>query len=278
MAYEKKTWKSRTGKELNRFSIDGKAAVTLVNAPISVDNPGDSFNQKNMNALETRIESEFVNVNNANNAVTTKVDSMIVDVETLTNDKVYSTEYINNLKPKTAVNSDWSDKAYAVRVADIGQNLELSTYNVKEGHFTLFGSNYPEMNGKRLDYPYAIGAAFSYRDNNDARVYLVMSPYTGEVGIVYRYNDASHKTWKHRYLTTGSVTRGEIKMFKSEINPNITSSTELMTGFAAKPDVWSKLPADEKTPGGYALWECVQDDITEFTEEEASNLNLDELV
>lgn len=69
MSFIKKQWNARQGVGLNKFSIDGKLAVTLVNMPDSVISPGDAFSEENMNNLENRIGEEFENIARAMNPI-----------------------------------------------------------------------------------------------------------------------------------------------------------------------------------------------------------------
>lgn len=62
MAYNRRTWLARLGTGLNKFSIDGATAVTIVNQPDSVTQQGDALSATNLNDLESRIQGGFTQV------------------------------------------------------------------------------------------------------------------------------------------------------------------------------------------------------------------------
>ena len=62
MAYNRRTWLARLGTGLNKFSIDGATAVTIVNQPDSVTQQGDALSATNLNDLENRIQGGFTQV------------------------------------------------------------------------------------------------------------------------------------------------------------------------------------------------------------------------
>lgn len=65
MAYSKKTWLARLGQGLNKFILNGGSRVTLESSPDLVTQEGTPLSADNMNDLESRIDSEFTNVNDA---------------------------------------------------------------------------------------------------------------------------------------------------------------------------------------------------------------------
>lgn len=62
MAYNRRTWLARLGTGLNKFSINGALAVTIVNQPDSVTQQGDALSATNLNDLENRIAGGFTQV------------------------------------------------------------------------------------------------------------------------------------------------------------------------------------------------------------------------
>lgn len=62
MAYNRRTWLARLGTGLNKFSINGETAVTIVNQPDSVTQQGDALSATNLNDLENRIAGGFAQV------------------------------------------------------------------------------------------------------------------------------------------------------------------------------------------------------------------------
>lgn len=65
MAFERRTWYQRLGQGLNKFLIgekDAEGKQELTNAPDSITQQGDVISADNLNDLEGRIQSAFVDV------------------------------------------------------------------------------------------------------------------------------------------------------------------------------------------------------------------------
>lgn len=143
MAYIKKTWVARQGKDLNRFAdrLTGNFMI-LDNSPTAIDEQGDSFTANNMNEFESRIDDALQNIDAESITVENGIESSFLNAGLIKSTS--EIDAIDLYAESITIEKTGSTGSVKIEIVDgnanVAVNGQIDAYHVTAGGIDVTGA------------------------------------------------------------------------------------------------------------------------------------------